>query len=57
MFKKLLLILAVTLCLSYIFGLTAGDIAILGVNTDATKSMAFVALTDIPANTHNFFYR
>lgn len=51
MFKKLLLILAVTLCLSYIFGLTAGDIAILGVNTDATKSMAFVALTDIPANT------
>lgn len=51
MFKKLLLILAVTLCLSYIFGLTAGDIAILGVNTDATKSLAFVALADIPANT------
>jgi len=33
------------------WGLTAGDIAILGVNADATKSFAFVALTDIPANT------
>ncbi len=51
MLKKLILILAVTLSLSYIFGLTAGDIAILGVNTDATKSLAFVALADIPANT------
>jgi len=51
MLKKLLLIFVVALSLSYIFGLTAGDIAILGVNTDATKSMAFVALTDIPANT------
>jgi hypothetical protein len=28
-------------------GLTAGDIDILGVNTDATQSMIFVALADI----------
>ena len=39
------------LTINYILALTAGDIAILAVNTDATKNMAFVALTDIPANT------
>ena len=39
------------LTISYIFALTAGDIAILAVNTDATKSIAFVALNDIPSNT------
>ncbi len=51
MLKKLLLILAVALAASYALGLTAGDIAILGVNADATKSMVFVALEDIPAET------
>lgn len=33
------------------YALTAGDIAIIAVNTDAVKTMTFVALTDIPANT------
>lgn len=33
------------------YALTAGDIAIISVNTDAIKTMTFVALTDIPANT------
>lgn len=51
MLKKILLILVAALSLGYMFGLTAGDIAILGVNTDATKSMVFVALADIPAAT------
>ena len=49
--KRLMLLLIVALSLSSVFGLTAGDIAIIGVNTDATKSIAFVALADIPANT------
>ncbi len=33
------------------YALTAGDIAIIGVNADASKSMVFVALADIPAST------
>ena len=51
MLKKLGFLLVAILSFSYLMGLTAGDIAILGVNTDATKSMIFVALADIPANT------
>jgi hypothetical protein len=51
MLKKLGFLLVAILSFSYLMGLTAGDIAILGLNTDATKSMIFVALTDIPANT------
>jgi len=51
MLKKLILILTAVFSLSLAFGLTAGDIAILGVNTDATKGMVFVALEDIPAAT------
>ena len=51
MLKKLGFFLVAILSFSYLMGLTAGDIAILGLNTDATKSMIFVALTDIPANT------
>jgi len=49
--KKLLFLSMMLLTINYILALTAGDIAILAVNTDATKNMAFVALTDIPANT------
>ncbi len=33
------------------FALTAGDIAIVAVNTDATRTLTFVTLTSIPANT------
>ncbi len=33
------------------YALTAGDIAVIGVNADATKTLTFVALADIPANT------
>ncbi|MDD3633564.1 MAG: hypothetical protein PHW38_07220, partial [Candidatus Cloacimonetes bacterium] len=51
MLKKLAFLIIAILSFSYLMGLTAGDIAILGVNTDAEKSMIFVALTDIPANT------
>jgi hypothetical protein len=49
--KKMFLILLVALSLNCIFGLTAGDIAIIAVNTDATKSVVFVSLANIPANT------
>jgi hypothetical protein len=49
--KRLILILIVALSLSYVFGLSAGDIAIIAVNADAPKSMVFVALVDIPAST------
>lgn len=55
MLKKLLLILIAALSLGYIFGLTAGDIAIIAANSDATKSLAFVALEDIPADTNITF--
>ncbi len=48
--KKLLFLSMMLLTINYILALTAGDIAILAANTD-TKNMAFVALTDIPANT------
>ena len=51
MLKKLAFLIIAILSFSYLMGLTAGDIAILGLNTDATKSMIFVALIDIPANT------
>lgn len=33
------------------WGLTAGDLAIIAVNTDAPKTVTFVVLADIPANT------
>ncbi len=33
------------------YALTAGDIAVIGVNTDATKTLTFVTLAEIPANT------
>ncbi len=49
--KKCIFLIWMLLTISYIFALTAGDIAILAVNTDATKSIAFVALNDIPSNT------
>lgn len=55
MLKKFIIFLSAVLSLSVAFGLTAGDIAILGVNTDATKSMVFVALEDIPAATEITF--
>lgn len=50
MLRKLFLMVIALISISYAFGLTAGDIAILGVNTDTTKSLAFVALVDIPAS-------
>lgn len=37
--------------ISATYALTAGDIAVIAVNTDATKNVVFVALADIPANT------
>ncbi|MDD3235591.1 MAG: lamin tail domain-containing protein [Candidatus Cloacimonetes bacterium] len=49
--KRVLMFIIVVMASVSAFALTAGDIAIIGVNTDATKSVAFVALTSIPANT------
>lgn len=43
--------LFILLSFSATYALTAGDIAIIAVNTDATKNVVFVALTDIPAST------
>ncbi|MDD2229135.1 MAG: FlgD immunoglobulin-like domain containing protein [Candidatus Cloacimonetes bacterium] len=49
--KRVLMFIIVVMASVSAFALTAGDIAIIGVNTDTTKSFAFVALTSIPANT------
>ena len=49
MLKKLVFLIVAVLSFTYLIGLTAGDIAILGVHTDTPKSMIFVALADIPA--------
>ncbi|MDD4560125.1 MAG: chitobiase/beta-hexosaminidase C-terminal domain-containing protein [Candidatus Cloacimonetes bacterium] len=50
--KKLLFMFMLSLMMgSGLFALAAGDIAIIAVHTDASKYMAFVTLTDIPANT------
>ncbi|HRU48226.1 MAG TPA: hypothetical protein P5331_06600, partial [Candidatus Syntrophosphaera sp.] len=55
MLKKLVFLIVAVLSFTYLIGLTAGDIAILGVHTDTPKSMIFVALADIPANTQISF--
>ncbi|HRD00812.1 MAG TPA: hypothetical protein PL080_06660, partial [Candidatus Syntrophosphaera thermopropionivorans] len=55
MLKKLGFLIVAVLSFTYLIGLTAGDIAILGVHTDTPKSMIFVALADIPANTEISF--
>ena len=55
MLKKLVFLIVAVLSFTYLIGLTAGDIAILGVHTDTQKSMIFVALADIPANTQISF--
>lgn len=55
MLKKLGFLIVAVLSFTYLIGLTAGDIAILGVHTDTPKSMIFVALADIPANTQISF--
>ena len=48
--KSLLLGVLMTVSAN-MYALGAGDIAIIAVNTDATKTFTFVALADIPANT------
>jgi len=55
--KKQFLLLTVLLFYSYmVFGqLTAGDIALIGINTDNPDAFGFVALVDIPANTTIYF--
>ena len=57
MFKKLLLV-----CLLFLFGnqfinaqLSSGDIAFIGMNTDATEGYAFITLADIPGSEVIFF--
>lgn len=49
--KFYFLISFILLTVNFVWGQTAGDIAIIGVNSDANKSMVFVALADIPAST------
>lgn len=48
--KSLLLGVLMTVSAN-MYALSAGDIAIIAVNTDSTKAFTFVALADIPANT------
>lgn len=50
-FKTTLVVIFVLACRLSSYALTAGDIAIIGINTDATKTLTFVALADIPAST------
>ena len=45
--KKTLALLFLIFSVSLVFGLNAGDIAIIGIGTDATDSYSFVALVDI----------
>ncbi len=49
--RKLLLVIMAVLFIYPLLALTTGDIAILAVNADITKTLTFVALADIPANT------
>ncbi len=49
--KTVFVAFAMFTCSFSSYALTAGDIAVIGVNTDATKTLTFVTLADIPANT------
>jgi hypothetical protein len=49
--RLVILFTLLVLAISSSFCLTAGDIAILAVNTDAPKTVTIVALADIPADT------